>query len=221
MDDPRIQAFIKEQQEKLKKKMDEGNFDFNAALNEAMEDAKDFYDAYQEEQDDEAYAHASKEDIMALDDDEMLVALSQKVYRITSELETDDEILDALNPVQRTFYVLDTMGDFCLDERFGEFLIEEPALIALVPEALNTIGASTYETFYRSFFQSQGLDLESFYVETGEEDQEDVYDRLYDQLSLSYFDNYFMQLNDQNAYHGLLSRYLRRHMDDMLEGVAD
>ena len=72
------------------------------------------------------------------------------------------------------------------------------------------------------FFINSGLDVATFNVEVGDdEDFEDAYDRIYDQYALYYFDEAFMQMNEQADYHGLLSRYLRMHIDDVLEGVED
>ncbi|MBO6047006.1 MAG: hypothetical protein J6P61_04545 [Erysipelotrichaceae bacterium] len=221
MDDPKFQEFLRQSQEKYKKQMEEGNFDPNMMINDIMEDVKAFVDGRDHEEED-AYVHATKDDILALDDDEMLVALSQKVYRITEDFEEDEEILEALNPVQTVYYVLDTLGDSCLDERFGDFLIEEPGLVPLVPQCLDTIGGHDYANLYRSFFMSSQLDMDDFNIDMDDdEDFEDVYDRIYDQYALYYFDEAFINLNQTNNYHGLLSRYLRSHMDDMLEGVED
>lgn len=159
----------------------------------------------------ESYISMTKEQLAALDDEELYSALLDRTDQKVEEGGSIEAGIELMNEHERVFYAVSYLEMEVDNGGLCQFFINSSRAVApLVSDYMGVIGADEHKALYDKFIAEYGIDvnnLESFDCGTDEE-----FSAQYDRYPFDEFDDAFCELKPLSEY---LIAYAREHIDSL------
>jgi len=150
------------------------------------------------------------EQLLELNDDELIQAILDQIYKKTASLDSKEELL-ILNDYERNFYMAFWFdSEVCWDGSYFYFLNFSDSYLPYAVESLKNVGAADHAQLFADFCKENDLDFNDPKVINFKENEKE-YEKMIDVFDE--FDTAYYELLENEPMDPILAEYIRSNID--------